>query len=700
MTELQKPPHSLLASQHNDDAPLEAVDFVPLAQHQQKFGVSFNPARVALVVALAAFIGSGWYILTARSVFFDVQPLIKNTVAVDGGLALRVGPRHLIQQGDIQVQVKAEGYYDYSQQLQVGEAQAQTFAITLQPLPGLFSLSSGNVDGAEVLIDGAAVGTTPLQNVDVAAGAHTLTVRKARYEEFTAPLQIEGRRQPQNMAVELLPAWAAVELSTTPAGATVTVDGAEVGTTPLTTELLAGKHDVVVKLAAHKAWTSNLSIVARQNLSVPPITLEAADGLVLLRSTPSGANVTVDGSFRGQTPVELSLKPGTNHSLVFFLNGYQEAKRQVRTDADAESAVSVTLEPITSSVQISATPADADVYVNGQLKGKANQVLALLAASQTIEVRKAGYVPYTTTFISRPGLEQRLDITLKSLEQQRQENIKTEIATTTGQKLKLIYPSNFTIGASRREAGRQANEVLRNVSLTKPFYMSLTEVTNAQYIEFDQAHNSGVVEGRTVNNPTQPAVKVTWEQAAKYCNWLSVKEGLPAYYVIDGDNVTGLNADSTGYRLPTEAEWDWVARVNGDPASLLRFPWGAELPPPANHGNYADISAGNFLGRILLDYDDGYMLSAPVASFPANANGFFDIGGNVAEWVHDYYGTVGTVGNEVQTNPIGPATGTYHVIKGASWAHGTVTELRLSFRDYHNAARDDVGFRVARYLDK
>jgi formylglycine-generating enzyme required for sulfatase activity len=193
-------------------------------------------------------------------------------------------------------------------------------------------------------------------------------------------------------------------------------------------------------------------------------------------------------------------------------------------------------------------------------------------------------------------------------------------------------------------------------------------------------------------------VRVTWEQAALYCNWLSAQENLPAFYTVTGDVVNGINPTSIGYRLPTEAEWDWAARVNGDPSSLLKFPWGAELPPPDNHGNYADISAANFLGRILVNYNDGYMGSAPVGSFAANTNGFYDMGGNVAEWVNDFYGTGAAASNAPELNPVGPSSGTYHVIRGSSWAHGTVTELRLSFRDYNNAERDDVGFRIARYL--
>ena len=681
----------------HDDGTIVAVDFTPIDAQRKRLSLQLSPARIAVGSALLVFATAGWFVLSARSVFFDVRPP-GGAVSVSGGLAVQVGPRYLIRSGDIDVSVSAPGYYDFTTALAVGSEPAQTFAIELQPLPGFLDLDTGALDGAEVSVDGEVVGTTPLQQLELAAGEHTLRLRKERYEDLETSVTIEGRQTTQAMSLQLQPAWATVSFTTTPAGATVTVDGTDVGVTPLNAELLAGARQVVVKLPAHKAWSDTLRITAREDFAVDPITLEPANGLVMLRSTPTGASVTVNGVFRGQTPLELELPPTTTHQLVFFVNGYEEARRELRTQAEGESSVDVTLEPIVSSVRIAATPADAEVYVNGEFKGNANQTLELLAASQTIEIRRAGYVPFTTEFVSRPGLDQQLQVTLKTLEQQAIENIRPEISSAAGQTLKLIYPGSFTMGTSRREAGRQANEVLRTVSLTKPFYLSLHEVTNAQYALFDSEHSSGIVEGQTLSNPTQPVVRITWEQAVRYCNWLSEREGLPPFYSVEGETITGFNPDSNGYRLPSEAEWEWAARVDGDPTNLRRFPWGPELPPPANHGNYADVSTASFLGRILLNYNDGYTGTAPVGTFNANQNGFFDMGGNAAEWVHDYYGAGGLGGNSAEVDPLGPTTGTYHVIRGSSWAHGSITELRLSFRDYNNIARDDVGFRVARYL--
>jgi formylglycine-generating enzyme required for sulfatase activity len=88
-----------------------------------------------------------------------------------------------------------------------------------------------------------------------------------------------------------------------------------------------------------------------------------------------------------------------------------------------------------------------------------------------------------------------------------------------------------------------------------------------------------------------------------------------------------------------------------------------------------------------------------VQSFPANALGFLNLGGNVAEWAHDLYTITPSVEGQASRDPVGPAEGEYHVIRGASWMHATVTELRLSYRDYGKDARPDVGFRVARYAE-
>ena len=120
-----------------------------------------------------------------------------------------------------------------------------------------------------------------------------------------------------------------------------------------------------------------------------------------------------------------------------------------------------------------------------------------MAASQQIEIRKEGFVPYSVEFTSRPGIDQVIRVNLKSLEQQRLEQIKPEITSAAGQDLKLFNPSSFTMGASRREAGRRPNENLREISLERPFYFGIKEVTNSEYRLFDSEHTSGIVAGTT-----------------------------------------------------------------------------------------------------------------------------------------------------------------------------------------------------------
>ena len=102
---------------------------------------------------------------------------------------------------------------------------------------------------------------------------------------------------------------------------------------------------------------------------------------------------------------------------------------------------------------------------------------------------------------------------------------------------------------------------------------------------------------------------------------------------------------------------------------------------------------------VLPGYDDGYASTAPVGTFQANALGIYDAGGNVAEWVQDYYSVPQPGQTEAVKDPTGPRRGAQHVIRGSSWRHAGVTELRGSYRDFGNGGRIDVGFRIARNVN-
>tara|TARA_Y100001001_G_scaffold3459_2_gene3796 strand:+ start:2125 stop:4206 length:2082 start_codon:yes stop_codon:yes gene_type:complete len=677
--------------------PIIPIDFIPNNEKGPRVTYKFKWVHLLIGAFAIISVTAGWFVLTAKSVFVEIDPITAQ-IEIEGGFKVRLGQRYLIRSGSYELTLLNDGYHDSVTQLLVSAEQSQTHPFVMRKLPGIISIASDITDGARVQIDGVDIGLTPLNGVLVESGDHQMTISKERYLDYRETISVEGRSVVQRYQASLEPAWATVSLSTVPAGADVLVDGEIFGTTPVNAEILQGRRDLTLKLSGHKAWQDDFDVIAGQDFTIPPVQLEPADGLVFIRSNPSAASLTIGGDFKGLTPLEVALAPGQNHELTFFKNGYHSKKTTIRTQPNQERELNLELDPVLASVSVIAEPVDAELYVNGEFRGLANQSIELMAASQQIEIRKAGYVPYTAEFTSRPGLDQIIRVTLKSLEQARQEQIKPVIATAAGQSLKLFYPSAFTMGASRREAGRRPNENLRDIQLERAFYISYREVSNSEYRLFDSEHSSGIVSGVTLDNEAQPVVRVSWNQGALYCNWLSGQEALPPFYQVnEQDEVVGFNPQSSGYRLPSEAEWAWVARTEGS-GNTVRYPWGDQLPPPENAGNFADVTARQYLGEIIFDYDDGYFATAPIGSFAPNQHEILDMAGNVAEWVHDFYGAMGSLGG-VEVDPLGPEDGQFHTIRGSSWAHGSITEMRLSFRDFGIEPRDDVGFRIARYLE-
>ncbi len=382
---------------------------------------------------------------------------------------------------------------------------------------------------------------------------------------------------------------------------------------------------------------------------------------------------------------------------MLTLPGYEASTREVSLTAGENRTLSVSLPGVFGEVTVQAQPADAQVFVNGKSLGAANQKLRLVATTQDIEIRKTGYETYKTSITPRPGVSQKIETTLLTPAQAKMASTPANIRSKADQQLKLMPIGSFTMGSPRREPGRRANEAQRNVQFKRAFYVGVSEVTNGQFRKFKSEHRSGIVGQHTLDLDNQPVVGVTWSDATLFCNWLSQQEGLPPAYENKNGRMVAVQPLTTGYRLPTDAEWEWVARFEGG-GKFRRYPWGEVLPVAPRSGNYADVTARLLVQDVIPDYDDGFAASAPTGKFPANALGLFDVGGNVAEWVHDYYTVSGDTG-ELAVDPSGPADGKQHVIRGSSWRQSSVTDLRLSARDFGESQRNDVGFRVARYAE-
>ncbi|MGB0713572.1 MAG: SUMF1/EgtB/PvdO family nonheme iron enzyme, partial [Gammaproteobacteria bacterium] len=390
------------------------------------------------------------------------------------------------------------------------------------------------------------------------------------------------------------------------------------------------------------------------------------------------------------------------HRVELVKAGRERASRTLRVEPEQRKDLRVSLKPEYGVVFLSVRPTDAELLIDGKPSGAANRRLRLPSQPHRLEIRREGYLPELLTVTPRKGPAQRHDIALKTPKQAaaaaRSAAEKPRRTTADGQLLILMNPEDaFSMGAGRREQGRRANESQRQVRLTRPYYLAETEVTNQRFSAFKSSHQSGMAENLGLGQPEQPVVQVSWEDAARYCNWLSDRDGLPKAYREAGDRLELVTPVNEGYRLPSEAEWAYAAR-NAGRKDQARYPWGAGFPPTAKAGNWAGREMADVFAVTVPGYDDGYRASAPVGSFASNPAGFRDLGGNVAEWTGDYYAVYpGEAGTQV-SDPMGPTSGEHHVVRDSSWRHGSISELRMAYRDYSKSPRADLGFRVARYV--
>ncbi len=210
-----------------------------------------------------------------------------------------------------------------------------------------------------------------------------------------------------------------------------------------------------------------------------------------------------------------------------------------------------------------------------------------------------------------------------------------------GYRMVQIRPGSFSMGSPESEEGRDDDETQHTVKITRAFELGATEVTQGLWNSVMGSNPSSF----SSCGDTCPVAQVSWLDSVAFANKLSAKEGLEECYRISGETVTwpkGLACQ--GYRLPTEAEWEYAARAGGDTL-------------------YAGSNDEYSVARGMVD--TGKNLH-PVGSLAGNAWGLYDMSGNANEWTWDWYEKNYQSGSSV--DPIGPQSGSYRVIRGGSVA--------------------------------
>lgn len=658
-----------------------------------------SPLKMILGGGLTALLIASYLLFSAKSIEFDINPPEPDAFNVDGGwFRLPIGDRTLLRKGTYTVRVKKQGYYNVDQSFVVGDEPSMTLSLRMRKKPGQLLVMTDPPVDAIVTVNDAEVGKAPFGPLELEPGRHIVTVESARFLPFVDVIKMPGLEKLETVHVQLVPRWANVTVASEPAGAAILAGDEQVGVTPATIELLEGKHDITVSRDGYAAWDGSVIAAPNEPQSLPVIKLEPANATLLVNTIPRGANVTVNGRYRGQSPISLSLSPDIDYRIGMSKAGYGVTTRNLRLQSAASDSITVDLSARLGSITVKVQPLDATVYVDGRARGKGNTTVRLSSAPHKIEVRRSGFQTWTRTFTPRPGYPQTVIARLRSLEAIARDAVAQTVKTVAEQTLQRVEGGTFSMGASRSEMGRRANEVIVPVTITRPFLIGATEVTNKQFAAFRRNHDSGAAVHASLAADDNPVANVSWADAVQYCNWLSKQEGRTPAYVIEFDQWVPVYPIPDGYRLPTEAEWVLAMRYAGG-KKASRFAWGDKWPPPPGVGNLADVSARALVPSILPAYDDGFASSAPVGKFKPNALGIYDVAGNVAEWVHDYY-TVPTPGMTTPVvDPVGPDRGNSHVVRGSSWRHAGITELRQSYRDYSAKPRPDIGFRIARYAD-
>ena len=470
-------------------------------------------------------------------------------------------------------------------------------------------------------------------------GVYNYSITANDYYTDSGTFQVQGSKVEKRIALKPAFGWLSVPNREDLNGANVFVDGNHIGTAPLKSNgIKSGTHNVRIMKTMYKAYEGTVVIKDNEVATFSPkLQPDFADVTI---KAGEDCQIYVDNQLKGTTTWSGRLSSGSH-----LLESRKENHRPTAVTKNIEPSISALHfnladpVPIIGTMNVMSTPGMADVYVDGKLVGRTPLMHDVLVGSHNIELRKQGFKDYKQSI--RVEENNIVDVVATMTEYKDE----TYTETAKGINLKMIYVEGGTF-AMGSNSGDDNEKPVHNVTLDS-YYIGETEITQAQWRAVMGSNPSG----HTGDN--RPVEKVSWNDAQAFCKKLS--------------ELTGKR-----YVLPTEAQWEYAAR-GGNQSKGYNYSGSNNIDEVAKYGS----SSGGH---------------SNVKSKKPNELGIYDMSGNVYEWCSDWYGSYSS---SSQTNPQGPSSGSYRVLRGGSWS-GYASICRVANRSIYDPsyAFNFCGFRV------
>jgi len=308
------------------------------------------------------------------------------SVYIDGTYFGKTPLNAQVEEGAHVVSVYKPGYKMNTVKVNVYSGRTTNVSLKLIPDRKTYSLSLSTVPaGARIYLDGTYVGNSPI-TLSVSKGAHSLRIEKEGYQTYIETIQISGNTSKRIVLNELARKYN-LTVKSSPSGASLYIDGAYVGQTPITLNLESGRHKILLRAEGYEDYTDTIYLYSNKTVN---ISLVAKNAYLKVKSDPGDASVYIDGVYVGQTPLSLTLLSG-KHSVKIIKEGYLTVEKEIVLSAGEKSKLNVTLQPEAARVYIETNPAGARIFVDGYDLGYSNKWLTLEPGYHEILLVKEGY---------------------------------------------------------------------------------------------------------------------------------------------------------------------------------------------------------------------------------------------------------------------------------------------------------------------